>query len=523
MTDTPKNNNDSDSNTASAVHPTLWIRESKGTVLFGKTIVIGVTGSIAAVQTVQLARELIRFGATVYAVTTDAALRIIHEDALHYATGNPVITRLTGRVEHVEFFGAFGRADLLLIAPATANTISKIAAGIDDTPVTAFATTAIGEGKKVMVVPAMHESMYRHPKVLENLQSLESLGIDVIGPFFEEGIAKIAGNDEIVLRVIRSLGDQTLAGKSVFITSGSTAESIDPIRLLTNRASGRTGSALAREAYIRGAEVYLFHRTKSPWAHLPHFHDIYTESVQDMISAVTDKIALADLPKSGKNILISAAAISDYTVEKKDTKIKSGERELTLTLRPTKKLIEEACYTDPNLLIVGFKAETGVLHQELIDIAAAKIEAGIADMVVANDVKEKGMGTADNDVWLVTKDYLTNHDMKTVVPISGNKEKIAAKLFDYIAIEASKDAPQVLINLEIRTTGPADSEKSAGIEISDTDLQEDDAFDVYLSDGDGEEEDADDSPLVFTTLSSSRSTLRRKPAQMKGRTFGKRN
>jgi len=577
MTDTPRNNKvfDSDSsdfsnsfdypdssdsfNDASAVHPTLWIQGSKGTALSGKTIVIGVTGSIAAVQTIQLARELIRFGATVYAVATNAALQIIHEDALFYATGHPVITRLSGRVEHVEFFGARGRADLFLIAPATANTISKIAAGIDDTTVTTFATTAIGEGKKVMVVPAMHESMYRHPKVSGNLRSLESLGIDVIGPRFEEGIAKIADIDEIVLRVLRSLGDKTLAGKSVFITSGSTAESVDPIRLLTNRASGRTGSALSREAYIRGAEVYLFHRTKSPWAHLPHFHDIYAESVQEMINAVTDKIALADVPKSGKNILISSAAISDYTVEKKDSKIKSGERELTLTLRPTKKLIEEACYTDPNLFIVGFKAETGVSRQELIDTAAAKIEAGIADMVVANDVKEKGMGTTDNDVWLVTKDYLTNRNMKTVVPISGNKEKIAAELFNHIIVEVSKDAPHVLMDLEIRTTGSEDSDESEDIEISglflredeeDEENEEDDILDSYLNDGDEEVDDSDDSDdagdtddtdvsddandtddsddaadsvlSVFKNPSpSSRSKPRRKPVQMKGRVFGK--
>lgn len=535
MTDTSRNIKDFDSlNTAPAVHPTLWIRESKGTALSGKTIVIGVTGSIAAVQTVQLARELIRHGAAVYAVATNAALQIIHEDALHYATGNPIITRLTGRVEHVEFFGALGRAALFLIAPATANTISKIAAGIDDTPVTTFATTAIGEGKKVMVVPAMHESMYRHPKVLENLQSLESMGIDVIGPRFEEGVAKIAGNDEIVLRVIRSLGDQTLAGKSVFITSGSTAESIDPIRLLTNRASGRTGSALAREAYVRGAEVYLFHRSKSPWAHLPHFHDVFAESVQDMINAVTDKIALADVPESGKNILISSAAISDYTIEKNESKIKSGERELTLTLRPTKKLIEEACYTDPNLFIVGFKAETGVSRQELIGFAAAKIEAGIADMVVANDVKEKGMGTDDNDVWLVTKDYLINHDMKTVVPISGNKEKIAAELFDYIVIGASEDVPYVSINSEIRTAGQNDLDESAGFENSETELmegkdededeEEDETDGAYPNGRDMKGPAAGIAPSAFSApVSSPSSKKRRKPVQMKGRVFGKRN
>jgi phosphopantothenoylcysteine decarboxylase/phosphopantothenate--cysteine ligase len=294
-----------------SVHPTLWIQETKSKALSGKTIVLGVTGSIAAVQTVTLARELIRYGANVYAVTTDSALQIIHENALHYATGHPVITKITGKVEHVEFFGSKGIADLFLIAPSTANTISKIAVGIDDTPVTTFATTAVGEGKKVMIVPAMHDSMYRHPQVLENLKTLESWGIEVIRPHIEEGIAKIAGNDEIVLRVCRMLGDHSLFGKSVFITSGATAESIDPIRLLTNRASGKTGTALAKEAYMRGAEVYLFHRNVSPFSHLPHFHDVFAESAGEMTEAVLEKISFADVSAAGKNILISAAAISD--------------------------------------------------------------------------------------------------------------------------------------------------------------------------------------------------------------------
>ena len=133
-------------------HPTLWIKSTKSESLKGKTIVLAVTGSIAAVRTVELAREFIRRGADVHAVMSEAAGWIINPMALHYATGNEVITGITGKVEHVEFFGNLGRADILLIAPATANTLGKIAAGIDDTPVTTFATTAIGAGKPVMIV-----------------------------------------------------------------------------------------------------------------------------------------------------------------------------------------------------------------------------------------------------------------------------------------------------------------------------------------------------------------------------------
>ncbi|MDV0446700.1 Coenzyme A biosynthesis bifunctional protein CoaBC [Methanosarcinaceae archaeon Ag5] len=415
------------------VHPTRWISESKGKLLSGKTIVIGVTGSIAAVSVVTLARELIRYGADVFAVTTDAACQIIHPNALHYATGNPVMTELTGKVEHVEFFGAKGRADLLLIAPATANTVSKIAAGIDDTPVTTFATTAIGEGKNVMIVPAMHESMYRHPKVLENLKTLESWGIEVVGPRMEEGIAKIANNDEIVWRVKRALGENGesdssafFAGKNVFITSGSTAESIDPIRILTNRASGKTGNALALSAYEKGAEVFLIHRNKLG-LDLPHLNEIYAESAEEMTRAIVEKIK-EKRTIGQKNILISAAAIADYTINQTDEKIKSGKDELTLSLHPTKKLIEEAKKADPDLLVVAFKAETAMSFEELIDSAAQKINDGIADVVVANNVKEKGMGTDDNDVYLVFKDLIVKW-----IPISGSKEMIADEILNFIA------------------------------------------------------------------------------------------
>lgn len=267
-------------------HPTLWIKSSKSRSLQGKTIVLAVTGSIAAVRAVELARELIRRGADVHAVMSEAATWIINPMALHYATGNEVITSITGKVEHVEFFGDQGRADLLLIAPSTANTIGKIAAGIDDTPVTTFATTAIGAGKPVMVVPAMHEDMYNHPAVVENIEKIKEWGILSVGPRVEEGIAKIAGNDEIVLEVERRTDNKSLEGKKILITSGSTAEAVDPIRILTNRASGKTGIELALEAYRRGAEVTITHRERLG---ISGINEIHAESAEQMTNAVDRK------------------------------------------------------------------------------------------------------------------------------------------------------------------------------------------------------------------------------------------
>ncbi len=395
-------------------HPTLWIKSTKSGSLQGKTIVLAVTGSIAAVRTVELARELIRRGADVHALMSEGAEWIINPMALHYATGNEVITEITGKVEHVEFFGDQGRADLLLIAPSTANTIGKIAAGIDDTPVTTFATTAIGAGKPVMVVPAMHEDMYKHPAVVENIEKIKSWGIDFVGPRIEEGIAKIAGNDEIVLETERRTGNKSLAGKKILITSGSTAEAVDPIRILTNRASGKTGIELALEAYRRGAEVTIVHRNRLG---IGGINEIHAESAEQMTDAV-----LEELEKSG-DVLISAAAIGDYTLDPAQTKIKSGD-DLTLSFKPTRKLIKEARAAYPEVKIVGFKAETVIDKEELFRRAQATLENSGLDMIVANDVSSRGMGTDENSV------YIIRPGRKEHPSISGPKSAIAAALID---------------------------------------------------------------------------------------------
>ncbi|MBN2111191.1 MAG: bifunctional phosphopantothenoylcysteine decarboxylase/phosphopantothenate--cysteine ligase CoaBC [Methanosarcinaceae archaeon] len=402
-------------------HPTLWIKSARSRSLQGKTIVLAVTGSIAAVRIVELARELIRRGADVHAVMSEASTWIINPMALHYATGNEVITAITGKVEHVEFFGNMGRADLLLIAPATANTIGKITAGIDDTPVTTFATTAIGSGKAVMVVPAMHEDMYRHPGVVENIEKLKGWGISFVGPRLEEGIAKIAVNDEIVLEVERATGSRSLQGKKLLITSGSTAELVDPIRILTNRASGKTGVELAMEAYRRGAQVTIVHRSRLGIASI---NEIHAESAGQMTNAVLEEL------EKGCDVLVSAAAIGDYTLDAAKTKIKS-EGELTLFLRPTRKLIKEARKSHPELRIIGFKAETGIVEEELIRRARKTLEGSGLDMIVANDVSSKGMGTDENCV------YIIDPGREDHTRISGPKGMIAAALMDRITLMLS--------------------------------------------------------------------------------------
>ncbi|MDD1727176.1 MAG: bifunctional phosphopantothenoylcysteine decarboxylase/phosphopantothenate--cysteine ligase CoaBC [Methanothrix sp.] len=361
--------------------------------LQGKTIVVAVTGSIAAVRAVDLIRDLIRRGAEVHCVMSPAAERIIHPYALEYASSNPVIREITGRVEHVRFCGVGGEADMLLVAPATANTIGKMACGIDDTTVTTFATTALGSGKPVAVVPAMHEAMYRHPAVLKNLEALRGMGVLLIDPRLEEGKAKIADNAAIVWEVERLLGPGDLAGKRIVITSGSNAEAIDPIRILTNRASGKTGVALALEAHRRGAEVTLVHRFLQE---LP-VRQVYAESAREMLDAV-----MAELER-GCHALISAAAVADYTLDRQAEKIKSGQ-DLTVHLIPTPKIIKRVREAYPDLKIVGFKAETGLGDEELIIRAEESLQGARLDLVVANDVSRGGMGTDDNRVIIIDRE-----------------------------------------------------------------------------------------------------------------------
>ena len=360
--------------------------------LAGKTIVVAVTGSIAAVRAVDLIRDLIRRGAAVHCVMSRAAEQILHHYALEYASSNPVVREITGKVEHVQFCGVGGAADLLLVVPATANTIGKMACGIDDTAVTTFATTALGSGKPVAVVPAMHEAMYRHPAVLKNLETLRRMGVCLIDPRLEEGKAKIADNASIVWEVERLLGPGDLAGKRIVITSGSNAEAIDPIRILTNRASGKTGTALALEARRRGAEVVLVHRFIQD---IP-VRQVYAGSAAEMLDAV-----LAEVEK-GCHALISAAAVADYTLDRQAEKIKSGQ-DLILHLTPTPKIIKKVREAYPDLKIVGFKAETGLGDEELIRRAEESMQSAHLDLVVANDVSRGGMGTEDNRVVIIDR------------------------------------------------------------------------------------------------------------------------
>jgi phosphopantothenoylcysteine decarboxylase/phosphopantothenate--cysteine ligase len=382
-------------------------------VLEGVNVALGVSGSIAAVTTVELAHELRREGAAVRAVMTSSARGIVHPWSLEYATGRDVVTEITGRVEHVELCGNDGWADVLLLAPTTANTVGKVASAVDDTPVTTCATTALGAGVPVVVAPAMHEPMYDHPGVLDAIERVRAWGVTFVDPRIEEGKAKIATEEAIVLATARRAGDRPLDGTRVVVTSGATSESIDPVRTLTNRASGRTGRAVARALYVRGADVTVVHDGPD----LPYADVERCESAAEMTAAV-------DGAAEGADALISAAAISDYTVARADEKIRSGQ-ELTLDLEPTAKLVDRVRDRHPDLPIVGFKLETSGEDEAMVEAARDLIERAGLTFVVANDASVMGAGTTR--ALLVRADAVTEYE--------GSKDGLAGRIADELAAD----------------------------------------------------------------------------------------
>jgi phosphopantothenoylcysteine decarboxylase/phosphopantothenate--cysteine ligase len=382
-------------------------------MLDGVNVALGVSGSIAAVKTVELAHELRRQGAEVRAVMTEAAQGIIHPWALEFATENPVVTEITGSVEHVELCGYDGWADVLLLAPSTANTLGKVAGAVDDTPVTTCATTALGAGMPVVVAPAMHAPMYDHPGVLEAIETLEEWGVDFVDPRLEEGKAKIAEEEAIVLDAARAVGERPLDDEHVVITSGATSESIDPVRVLSNRASGRTGRAVAKACYVRGADVTLVHDGPE----VPYADVVAVESAAEMLEGV---LSVAD----DADALVSAAAISDYTVETAPEKIRSGQ-DLTLDLEPTPKLIDSVRDAYPDLPIVGFKVETSGNDETMVEKARETLARADLAFVVANDASV--MGAETTRVLLVRAGSTEEHE--------GAKAEIGGHVADALAEE----------------------------------------------------------------------------------------
>jgi phosphopantothenoylcysteine decarboxylase/phosphopantothenate--cysteine ligase len=382
-------------------------------------IVLCVTGSIAAVESVKLARELRRHGANVKCFMSDDACNIIHPNSMEFATGQKVVLGLTGEIEHVKY----AQADLILVAPATANLISKFAHKIADNPISTLLITAYGHSTPIIFVPSMHDSMYK--SISGNIQKVKDDGIIFLNPKMEEGKAKFPSIHDITLQSLRETSEGQLKGKKILVSAGGTYEEIDAVRGITNRSSGKMGLEIAREAFIQGADVTMI--TGRMDVTIPKIiENISVESTEQM----EDELKKL-LPEN--DVFISAAAVSDFTVErslnKKSDKISSGEY-LTLQLKPLPKILNSVKQINPDIFLVGFKAEYNVSEEKLISLAHERIRTSGANFIVANDVSVEGagFGSDKNQVIIVDGNTFT-------VPLTSKTEigqKIITKIVENI-------------------------------------------------------------------------------------------
>ena len=407
-------------------HPSFDILGSESRIFEGKHIILGISGSVAAVRAPDIARKLMRLGAWVHPVMTKAACELISPDLMEWATGFKPITALTGAIEHVNLAGNVPvRADLILIAPATANTISKIACGIDDTPVTTFVTTGFGEGIPLLIVPAMHQSMYDHPIVRDNIKKLEGYGVSFLHPREEEGKAKIPSVEDIAQAVENILGsDKSLEGKRVLITAGRTVEYLDPIRVITNNSTGKMGMALARAALRRGAEVILVYGkgTEQPPAGAQVYRVSTSLEMKDQVESL--------LRNHLTDIFIAAAAVGDWKPKDPSPgKISThGSENLLLELVPTPKILDGVKKISPHTFVVAFRAQAGLSDDELYQDGSRRMEKAGADMIAVNDTLRVGEGfEGDTNALLVLESNGEHHKITL-----GSKSEVADKLLAII-------------------------------------------------------------------------------------------
>jgi len=383
--------------------------EKKSKKLEGKTIALCVTGGIASIETPKIARALRRHGAKVKAYMTDASQKFIGKTTMEWATEDEVTTKLSGKAEHICL------EDLVLIAPSTANTISKISNGISDSTVTTLVASALGQKKPVYIAPTFHKSLGDNPIFVDNLTKLLKHNVKVIEPRDDEGKYKIARTENILTDIVRELSEDPLKGKKVLITAGPTRGKIDAVRYVSNHSSGKLGLELAKELHLRGADVKVIYGPGK--IKFPNYID------------KTDVITAGDMLKETMNelegdydIAIFAAAVLDYEPsEYIDEKTRSG-KEMNITLKPTKKIIKEVDKLNKRIFKVGFKLEYAKNEADLKKIGFESLMKNKCNLVIANDLTK--IDDKKHKAYLITpeKGYTPVENKKNLV------EKIAEEL-----------------------------------------------------------------------------------------------
>ena len=390
-------------------------------MLQGKTVVLGVTGSIAAYKIANLASMLVKLHADVNVIMTENATNFINPITFETLTGNKCLVDTFDRnfqynVEHVALAK---RADIFVVAPASANVIGKIANGIADDMLT---TTIMACKAPKLIAPAMNTNMFENPIIQDNIKKLKSYGMEIILPAVgylacgDTGAGKLPSEEVILSYILRELHyKKDMAGRKVLVTAGPTREAVDPVRFISNHSTGKMGYSIARCAMERGAEVTLITgETSIPKP--PFVKVVPVVSAQDMFEAVKEYYEEAEF-------IIKSAAVADYTpVETAEDKIKKSDEGMSISLKRTMDILKYIGENrKPHQVICGFAMET----KDLIENAAKKLESKHVDMIVANNLKVKGagFGTDTNVVTLIKKDERKELPLLT-------KEEVAEKILD---------------------------------------------------------------------------------------------
>lgn len=392
-------------------------------MLKGKTVVLGVTGSIAAYKMANVASMLVKQGCEVHVVMTKNATHFINPIAFESLTNTKCLVETFDRnfQFHVAHVSLTDKADVMLIAPASANVIGKIAGGIADDMLT---TTVMACKKPVIIAPAMNTKMYENPILQDNLNKLRRFGYEIIEPASghlacgTSGAGKMPSEEVLVSYIERCISmEKDLQGENVLVTAGPTVEPIDPVRYISNHSSGRMGYAVAKAAMLRGAKVTLVSGPTS--LEPPMFVDVIKiQSAADMYKAVMEH-------KDQQDIIIKAAAVADYTpAEVSDEKVKKKDDDMAIQLKRTRDILKSLGENrKEGQFLCGFSMET----QNMLENSRAKLKKKNIDMIVANNLKEKGagFGTETNVVTFITEKE------EEELPIM-SKDEVANQLLDFI-------------------------------------------------------------------------------------------
>ena len=385
--------------------------------LNGKTVAIGITGGIACYKVLSLIKELIKNGAKVQVIMTEAATHLADIGDFEKASGNEVHTNLFHpKVNFVEYIkknkpinhiSIADAADLFLICPATANVIGKIANGISDDLLTTSITATIAP---VLICPAMNVKMWKNTITQENVSRLRKLNYHFVEPEYGElacgykGIGRLAKLNKIAERIGLLITQRNeFKGKKILVTAGATFEEIDPVRVITNKSSGKMGNMIAEQAFLRGADVLLLRGHNSAESHY-NLNEEKFSTVKDLFGKIKKNIKNFD-------IVIHAAAVSDFELNNKINKKIKSNKELHLELAPTAKILENLKKLNKKIFLVGFKAEYNFSKNELVKSAYSLLKSSNADLIVANDVGKgnAGFDVDTNEVFIVDKNKKVEH------------------------------------------------------------------------------------------------------------------